>query len=72
MPFFLMGMIVGDSESVPPTISIFISLNLYGFCMTPLLLLTQQPNVLRLQEFLGAKRPADRAGVARHRRHGRI
>lgn len=36
------------------------------------LLLTQQPNVLRLQEFLGAKRTSDRAGMTCHRRHGRV
>lgn len=33
--FFPIEMIVGDLESIPPTISIFISLNLYSFCMTP-------------------------------------
>lgn len=40
--------------------------------MTPRLLLTLEPNVLGLQEFLGAERAADGASVARHGRHGGI
>lgn len=43
-----------------------------NLCASLLLLLTQQPNVLCLQEFLGAKRAPDRAGVTRHWRHRRI
>lgn len=72
MLFFPLGLIVGAGEKVPPTISTFISLNLHGPCMTPLLLLTQQPNVLRLQEFLGAERSANGAGGARCWRHRRV
>ena len=70
--FSPLGMIVDGLQRVTPTISMFISLNLYGFCTSAFLLLTQQPNVLRLQELLGAKCTADRAGVTSHRRHGRI
>lgn len=70
MLFVPMVLLMGDLASAPPTISTLIK-PLQLLHDSPLLL-TQQPNVLRLQELLGAKRAADGAGVARRGRHGRI